>query len=116
MVVCTPMAGVLCLLFTDLTGHLLSSAISKQFHEWCVYLNPIIKRYALECCRSSFYSIESWISTVTVNYCRVGLIGLVVISIEVRSYKYRQQDERTFDITCFAEQYYENYIGTSRNR
>jgi uncharacterized membrane protein len=39
----------------------------------------------------------------------VGFIGLVVLSITVRSYKYRQRDERPFD-TRFAEQYYENRI------
>ena len=42
----------------------------------------------------------------------VALIGVVVFSIVVRSYKYRQRDERPFD-TCFAEQYYENYTDTS---
>ena len=44
----------------------------------------------------------------------VALISLVVFSIVVRSYKYRQRDERPFD-TRFAEQYYERYIGTSQN-
>ena len=44
----------------------------------------------------------------------VALIGLVVFSIVVRRYKYRQRDERPFD-TRFAEQYYERYIGTSHN-
>jgi peptide/histidine transporter 3/4 len=44
----------------------------------------------------------------------VGMIGLVAFSIVVKSYKYRQRDERPFD-TRFAEQYYERYIGTSHN-
>ena len=44
----------------------------------------------------------------------VDLIGPVVFSTVVKSYKYRQRDERPFD-TCFAEQHYENYIGTSCN-
>ena len=44
----------------------------------------------------------------------VGLIGLIVFSIVVKRYKYRQRDERPFD-TRFAEQYYERYIGTSQN-
>ena len=42
----------------------------------------------------------------------VALIGLVVFSIVVRSYKYRQRDERPYD-TRFAEEYYENYIDAS---
>ena len=40
----------------------------------------------------------------------VASIGLLVFSIVVRRYSYRQRDERPFD-TRFAEQYYERYIG-----
>ena len=40
----------------------------------------------------------------------VASIGLVIFSIVVRRYRYRQRDERPFD-TRFAEQYYERYIG-----
>ena len=37
-------------------------------------------------------------------------IGLVIFSIVVRRYSYRQRDERPYD-TRFAENYYERYIG-----
>ena len=40
----------------------------------------------------------------------VASIGLVVFSIVVKKYRYRQRDERPFD-TRFAEDYYERYIG-----
>ena len=39
----------------------------------------------------------------------VASIGLVVFSVVVRSYRYRQRDERPYD-TRFAEQYYEGII------
>ena len=44
----------------------------------------------------------------------VASIGLVVLSIVVRSYKYRERDERPYD-TRFAEHYYENYISSSHS-
>ena len=40
----------------------------------------------------------------------VASVGLVVFSVVVRRYSYRQRDERPYD-TRFAEQYYERYIG-----
>ena len=40
----------------------------------------------------------------------VASVGLVVFSIVVRRYSYRQRDERPYD-SRFAEQYYERYIG-----
>ena len=63
---------------------------------------------------------EIWNHINTVPNCGFGyylfttvasLIGLVVLFMVVRSYKYRQRDERPYD-TRFAEQYYERYLGT----
>ena len=45
----------------------------------------------------------------------VALIGLVVFSVVVRRYRYRERDERPFD-TRFAERYYERYLGSSVGR
>ena len=44
----------------------------------------------------------------------VASIGLVVLSIVVKKYRYRQRDERPFDAR-FAEEYYERYIGNTQN-
>ena len=44
----------------------------------------------------------------------VASIGLLVFSIVVRRYSYRQRDERPFD-TRFAEQYYERYISSAHS-
>ena len=44
----------------------------------------------------------------------VASIGLVIFSIVVRRYRYRQRDERPFD-TRFAEQYYERYINSAHS-
>ena len=45
----------------------------------------------------------------------VALVGLVVFSVVVRRYRYRERDERPFD-TRFAERYYERYLGSSVGR
>ena len=44
----------------------------------------------------------------------VASVGLVVFSIVVRRYSYRQRDERPYD-TRFAEQYYERYISSAHS-
>ena len=44
----------------------------------------------------------------------VASIGLVVFSVVVRRYRYRQRDERPYD-TRFAEAYYERYIGSTNS-
>ena len=44
----------------------------------------------------------------------VASVGLVVFSVVVRRYSYRQRDERPYD-TRFAEQYYERYISSTRS-
>ena len=44
----------------------------------------------------------------------VASIGLVVFSVVVRSYKYRQRDEKPYD-QRFAEAYYERYIGSTNS-
>ena len=60
-----------------------------------------------------------WNSIKSVTNCGFGYylftivvssIGLVIFSVVVRRYSYRQRDERPFD-TRFAESYYERYIG-----
>ena len=44
----------------------------------------------------------------------VALIGLLVFSIVVKRYRYRQRDERPYD-SRFAEEYYERYTDTTQN-
>ena len=43
----------------------------------------------------------------------VALVGLVVFSVVVRRYRYRERDERPFD-TRFAERYYERIINSTQ--
>jgi peptide/histidine transporter 3/4 len=180
--VCMPVAGVLCLLITDLIGHyryhqhylnnstsgvcLFTSNFVNPKGEyipnlldmhWSVVIPPcilfnlgylLVQSTAVEFILAQsphsmkgllvgvFFAIKGlfqfisaiavvpfaipsiWNGVNSVTNCGfgyylftmvVGFIGLVVLSITVRSYKYRQRDERPFD-TRFAEQYYENRI------
>ena len=186
--VCMPVAGVLCLLITDLVGHyhfhqnypnnstsghgvclFTSTFVNPKEYlpnllgmHWGVVIPPcilfnlgylLVQSTAVEFILAQsphsmkgllvgvFFSVKGlfqfisaaavvpfaipsiWNGINSVTNCGfgyyllttvVGFIGLVVLSFIVRSYKYRQRDERPFD-TRFAEQYYENHIHSSHS-